>query len=462
MDAIIGPQWSTEAKFVISLGKTAQVPIISISATSPSLSPTQNPFFIRTCLDDSSQIRPITSIVQAFGWRQVIVIYEDTEYGNGLIPYLTDSFQQIDTRVVYRSIISPSASSKHELKRKISKELDKIKEKETKVLVVHMTAYLGSQFFKLAKQEGMMSKEYVWIVTDGLSTLLDPMDKNATDSMEGVLGVRPYVPITKRLKELETKMELSGLNLFGLWAYDTIWALAKAVELVSHDVNNSNGAGSSRQTSLNSRNRGRDQEVRLRVSESGPRILKKIQTSRFEGLSGEFRLSRGQLQVEKFEIINVRRKTGESVIGYWQPKKGICVDLEENNISQVKCSSSMAELKAKIIWPGNYSNKLVPHPKGWVIPVSGKKLKIGVPGGPAAFEKFVIIKWDPITLKVTHISGYFYDIFVAALEKLPFEVPHEFFAYVNASGQNNGTYNDLLYQIKLKVQTTHIYISFTK
>ncbi|KAF3452843.1 hypothetical protein FNV43_RR03276 [Rhamnella rubrinervis] len=439
VDAIIGPQWSTEAKFVINLGKTAQVPIISTSATSPSLSTTQNPFFIRTCQDDYSQIRPLTSIVQAFGWRQVILIYEDTEFGNGLIPYLTDSFQQIDTRIVYRSVISLSTSSKHELNIKVSKELDKIKEMETRVLVVHMNAYLGSQVFKLAKQQGMMSKGYVWIITDGLSTILNPIDKEATDSMEGVLGVRPYVPITKSLKELETKMKLSGLNLFGLWAYDTIWALAKAAELVSHDVNNS----SSRQTSPNSRNRDR---VGLKVSESGPRILKKIQRIRFKGLSGEFRLIRRQLQVEKYEIINKRRKTGERVIGYWTPKERRCGD-------QFKCSSFTDELKEKIIWPGNDYTKLddvPPPPKGWVIPVSGKKLKIGVPLGSLSFEKFVNIQWDPLTLKATNISGFAYDIFSAALEKLPFQVPHEFFAYVNASRQNNGTYNDLLYQIKLK------------
>ena len=38
VQAIIGPQSSAQARFVIELGRKAQVPIISFSATSPSLS----------------------------------------------------------------------------------------------------------------------------------------------------------------------------------------------------------------------------------------------------------------------------------------------------------------------------------------------------------------------------------------------------------------------------------------
>ena len=77
VQAIIGPQSSTQARFVIELGRKAQVPIISFSATSPSLSPSQNPFFIRTTHDDSAQVKAIVDIVKAFGWWEIVLIYED-------------------------------------------------------------------------------------------------------------------------------------------------------------------------------------------------------------------------------------------------------------------------------------------------------------------------------------------------------------------------------------------------
>jgi ionotropic glutamate receptor len=50
-------------------------------------------------------VKAIASIVQAYGWREIVLIYEDTEYGNGLVPFLLEAFQEIDTRVPYGSRI---------------------------------------------------------------------------------------------------------------------------------------------------------------------------------------------------------------------------------------------------------------------------------------------------------------------------------------------------------------------
>ena len=94
--AIIGPQSSAQAKFVAKLGEKAHVPILSFSATSPFLSTNHNPFFIQTTQDDSTQVKAIAALIQAYGWREVIPIYEDTDYGIDLILYLIDAFQEVD------------------------------------------------------------------------------------------------------------------------------------------------------------------------------------------------------------------------------------------------------------------------------------------------------------------------------------------------------------------------------
>ena len=99
-----------QANFVIYLGDKAHVPIISFSATSPCLSSLQSRYFVRATLNDSAQVPAIRAIVQAFGWRQVLLIYLDNEYGNGVLPYLTDPLQEIDTRISYRSVIHPLAT----------------------------------------------------------------------------------------------------------------------------------------------------------------------------------------------------------------------------------------------------------------------------------------------------------------------------------------------------------------
>ncbi|KAL6295911.1 hypothetical protein ACE6H2_004053 [Prunus campanulata] len=110
VQAIIGPESSTQTNFVISLGDNAQVPIISFSATNPSLTAIRSPYFLRAAQNDSSQVKAISAIIQAFGWREVVPIYVDNEFGKGIIPSLSDALQEVDARIPYRSIISPKAT----------------------------------------------------------------------------------------------------------------------------------------------------------------------------------------------------------------------------------------------------------------------------------------------------------------------------------------------------------------
>jgi len=87
-----------------------------------SLSAKQSKYFIRTALDDASQVPAIASLIEYFSWRQAVLIYEDSEFGRGIIPYLVDALQDIDTRIPYRSII-PSVPTDDQ----INLELNKLK-----------------------------------------------------------------------------------------------------------------------------------------------------------------------------------------------------------------------------------------------------------------------------------------------------------------------------------------------
>ncbi|KAK7304139.1 hypothetical protein RJT34_15213 [Clitoria ternatea] len=307
--AIIGPQTSEQAWFVIELGNKAHVPIISFSATSPSLSPTRMPYFIRTARDDSSQVEAIAAIVHVYGWREIIPIYEDTEYGNGLNPYLNDAFVRIGTRVPYRSVISSGFGVSE-----ISKELEKLKCMATKVFLVHMSAELGCKLFVAAKKAGMMSIGYAWIVTEGLSIELDPMVSKCLDSMQGVLGVRPSANdnFKRRWKVLSSEANrVENVTIFGLWAYDTVWALGKAIEWVWESQN---------------------QNVTL---------LKTIHATKFQGLAGNFNLVKGQLEPSILEVFNVVEQT-ERAIGNWMPNRGL------SQLKQPKWPGNTTEPPAKL------------------------------------------------------------------------------------------------------------------
>ena len=430
VQAIIGPQRSAHARFVIELGRKAQVPIISFSATSPSLSPSQNKFFLRTAQDDSAQVKAIADIVKAFGWPEIVLIYEDTEYGNSLIPHLMEALQVIDNRVLYKSVIPPSSKNTE-----IIKELNKLKANQRKIFLVHMTASLGSKLFALAKNAEMMSEGYAWMVTEGLSSLLDPLSSKVMDSMQGVLGIRPYLNPSKHLEDFERKWKrnltsiqaniksTTSLNLFGLRAYDTIWALAMAVEKAgmhsSFFKQNVSGCNANL--------------AALDIFENGTRLRNTIVNTKFVGLSRNFVLVNGQLEPSTFEVFNVIGKT-EINIGYWTPQRGFSKDLKDSE----KAYSTSKDKLRPLIWPG------------YTIHQPPSRLRIGVPV-KNGFKEFVKLEWKSSTDDSPNVSGFSIEVFNAVRDSLPFPLYYEFIPYMNKQKQSNGTYDHLLYEIKNNV-----------
>ncbi|KAH6836301.1 glutamate receptor 2.7 [Perilla frutescens var. hirtella] len=430
VQAIIGPTFSVQANFLISLGDKAQVPIVTFSATSPSLSSFRTPYFVRATLNDSSQAEAIGAVVEAFGWRQVVAVYEDNQFGEGILPYLSDALQQVNARISYRSVIPPLATDDH-----IQAELYKLMTMQTRVFVVHTMSPLASRLFTKAKSIGMMSEEYAWIVTDGVVNVLNSLDPSVVESMLGVIGVKPYIPRSKELQSFEfrykkrlqnnSKVVAADLNIFGLWAYDSAVALAMAAEkaglrnLTYRDANVSTNSS----TDLDA----------VGVSDAGPKLIQALSTVTFKGIAGDFKLVDGELQAPPLEIVNFVG-SGVRNIGYWTRENGIVKELSSTNTSKNKLAS--------IIWPGDRSSA----PKGWVIPTNGKKLRVGVPI-KAGFFEFVRVTWNPNNS--TQVEGYCIDVFDAVMAALPYGVPYEFIPFANSDHKMAGNYNDMTYQVYL-------------
>ncbi|CAI9769540.1 unnamed protein product [Fraxinus pennsylvanica] len=435
VDAIIGPQKATQVNFVMDIGDIAHVPIISFSATSPFLIP-RTPYFVQTAQSDADQVEAIASIVKAFQWSQVAIIYEDTEYGTGIIPYLSNSLQDVSARVLYRSALPKSASSDL-----LSKELYKMMTMQTRVFVVHMPLLLGSRLFLKSKELGMMNHGYAWIVTSGLTDLFSLMDLDVVEAMQGVLGVKHQIPKSKELdsftnrwkrmfNQLYEDIKPTEVSIYGLWAYDTLWALAMAAERVGYKQLNGikNASGFNSAVSFP-----------LGISESGPELLKEILETRFRGLAGDFYLRNGHLERKSYQIVNIVGKA-ERVVGIWTPSHGIS---KEFNLNVNNSYSTLKENFKSIIWPGDS----VTAPKGWESPVSGKKLRVGVPE-KSGFNEFLKVEKDPQT-NATKVSGYFKEVFDSVMAALPYAVPYEYVLYPfeNSDGSSAGSYNDLIHKV---------------
>ncbi|KAJ4754311.1 glutamate receptor 2.2 [Rhynchospora pubera] len=387
VEAIMGPLTTAETEFVAYLCNRSQVPMLSFSATSPSISPTHLPFFVRANLNDSSQSVAIAAFIQHFGWRQAVPIYEESAFGSGIIPSLVDNLQSIGTMIPDRVVIPIEASDDH-----IDDKLHRLMTLQTRVFVVHMLPELASRLFLRVQALRMMSAEYVWIVTNSVADVIDLLDQSVINAMEGVIGFRPYIALIDEVKSFSQRFkerfrqdnlvsEVADPTIYLLWAYDAVWALAMASEMV-------------KETSPNfvipqNINLSSDMST-IGVSQTGPKLLNAILSTSFGGLAGNFRLVDGQLQLVALEIVDVVGK-GARRIGFWTPDEGIIRDISAGD------SSDNDNFFRSIIWPGDST---VP-PKGWVEPTN-------------------------------------------VLEKLPYAVPYEFFPISIES------YNDLVYQVYLK------------
>eukprot|EP00257_Ricinus_communis_P003352 XP_002515378.2 glutamate receptor 2.7 [Ricinus communis] len=436
VQAIIGPTTSMQADFVIELGQKAQVPIISFSASTPSLTSIRRPYFFRATQNDSTQVGAIAALIQAFGWREAVPIYVDNEYGQGVIPYLTDALQAIDARIPYRSLISFSATDDQ-----IAEELYKLMSMQTRVFILHMLPSLGSRLLTKAREVGMMSEGYVWIMTNGMSDYLRSLTPSVIESMQGVLGVRPYVPKTKELEIFYVRWKSKFLqdnpgtvdvesSIYELWAYDAAIALAMAIEKA--------GAAKIDFQKANTSSNSTTDLTTFGVSLNDPDLLQALSNTGFKGLAGDFLFVNGQLPSSAFQIINVIGD-GARGLGFWTPQKGLTKKL--NSVAVTNLYSTSESNLAPVIWPGDSSSV----PKGWEIPTKGKKLRILVPV-KEGFNEFVKVTRDPST-NTTTVRGYCIDVFDAVVKALPYAVTYEYTPFVNPDGSSAGTYDDLVYQV---------------
>ncbi|XP_024012176.1 glutamate receptor 2.5 [Eutrema salsugineum] len=436
--AIIGPGSSMQAPFVINLGNQSQVPIISFSATCPLLDSHGGTYFIRATHDDSAQVQAISAIIKSFRWREVVTIYVDNVFGEGILPYLVDAFQEINVRIRYRCAISLHFSDE-----KIEIELYNLMNMPTRVFVVHMSHDLGARLFSIAKKIGMMSKGYVWIVTNGIADVMSLMGETSLEDMHGVLGVKTYLPRSKELESLAARWRKrfggEELNNFGYRAYDAATALAMSIEEISNE-----NMGFKKTKNISREDIETDLDD-LGVSLSGPKLKQALLAVSFEGVAGKFKLTKQRkLEATLFEIINIQGSR-ETTVGFWKRPQGLEVGLVKNlSVSQIGDNNSQSWHRLEqIIWPGD----TIYVPKGWDFPINAKRLKIAVPKKDG-FHQFVKVTKDAHTNVLT-VTGFCIDVFNTVIGQMPYAVPFEYIPFETPDGKSGGSYDEMVYQVSL-------------
>lgn len=344
VQAIILPQTtSPEVELFASMAKRGNIPILSLSATTPPSSLSQGRFFLHTAANSNSKLAvPIAAILEAFTWHSAVLLHEDSPYGIGILSALVHTFQ--GSHSLTDSVVVPADATDSRL----DAVLLAIKTMLTRVYIVHMLPALVVRLFRRAMVMGMMSEGYVWITTTGIGEAAYNLpDFGDIDNMQGVVSLQPHVQATKQLKSFVRRLNARlsqdsaatddpSVPVSLIWLYDTAWAAAAAAE------------------------------VSFRSAAEQTTFLDALVIAKFDGLAGRFRLVDGQRQVLAYEIMNIIGK-GERMVGFWTPESGISASLDPKSAGK--------ELK-QIVWPG----ETAAVPIGWSMSPNGRLLRVAVPG----------------------------------------------------------------------------------
>ncbi|KAA8524663.1 hypothetical protein F0562_011086 [Nyssa sinensis] len=434
--AVIGPQSSGIAHVISHVVNELHVPLLSFGATDPTLSALQYPYFLRTTESDYFQMYAIADLVEFYGWKEVIAIFVDDDYGRSGIFVLGDALAKKRAKIAYKAAFTPRAPISD-----INDLLVGVNLMESRVYVVHVNPDSGLTIFSVAKDLGMMTSGYVWIATDWLSTVLDSsesVDPDTMDLLQGVFALRHYTPnsdvkrsFTSRWKNLKLK-ETSSFNTYALYAYDSVWLVARALDVFFNEGGN---ISFSKDPKLHDTNASTLHFTALRTFDEGQKLLQILLAMNFTGLTGQIQFdSEKNLIHPAYDVLNIGG-TGLRRIGYWSNYSGLSVVAPEILYKKPPNTSASNQHLYSVIWPGETTTR----PRGWVFPNNGKPLRIAVPYR-ATFKEFVTKDGSP-----PGVRGYSIDVFEAAVNLLPYPVPRTYILY--GDGLRNPSYNNLVLDV---------------
>ncbi|XP_059662934.1 glutamate receptor 3.7 isoform X2 [Cornus florida] len=433
--AIIGPQSSAIAHMISHIANGLRVPLISYAATDPTLSALQFPYFLRTTQSDSYQMAAMADLINFYGWKEVIAIFVDDDYGRSGVSALGNELGKKMSKISYKLPLPTQFDLGY-----VTDMLNKTKLLGPRVYVVHINPDLELRIFSIAQKLHMLTSNYVWLATDSLCATLDsfsPVNRASLQILKGVVALRQHIPQTTQIKAFVSrwrKMQQkglvhSGLNAYGLYAYDTVWAVAHSVDKFLDKHGN---ITFSFDDNLHGMEATKMQLENLKVFDGGQLLVKILLQTNFTGLTGRVQFNANRnLVIGGYDVINFGQMAIHRV-GYWSNYSGFSVLPPEALKGEQVSSSRLDQKLGNITWPGGKTEK----PRGWVIAEDEKPLRIGVPNR-ASFKDFVT------GFNHSHkIEGYCIDVFEEARKLVPYAVPYIFEPF--GDGQSNPNYDELV------------------
>jgi len=173
---VVGPAYSSEAAVVALEYSSLHLPLISYSATDPSLQSYR--YFSRVVSSDLRQSDVIRDVLRQFDWVKVAVLAVDTSYGRSIVSSLVKSVDVIVARYF----------DPHETN--FTRDVKAIGNTRARIIVlVSLPSVSNDNIFAAADQIGLLEIGYQWIATDGLAVSSVPQLNSS--KLDGILGIRP-------------------------------------------------------------------------------------------------------------------------------------------------------------------------------------------------------------------------------------------------------------------------------
>ncbi|XP_050103622.1 glutamate receptor 3.4-like isoform X1 [Malus sylvestris] len=435
--AAVGPQSSGIAHVISHVVNELHVPLLSFGATDPSLAALQYPYFVRTTQSDYFQMYAVADLVEYFGWREVIAIFVDDDCGRNGISILGDALAVKRSKISFKAAFSPGAPESD-----LKELLVRVNLMESRVYFVHVNPDTGLTIFSIANALGMMTSGYVWIATDWLPSHLDSLNPPGPDDtmnhLQGVVALRHHTPDTdlkKRFMSRWSKLQHDGspsFNSYALYAYDSIWLAARALDVFFNEGGNVSFSNDRR---LKDTDQSTLHLTSLRIFDGGQKYLQTILKMNFTGISGQIEFDQDKYLVRPaYDILNIGG-TGSRRVGYWSNSTGLSVIAPEILYKKPFNRNTTAQLYS-VVWPGEVKDK----PRGWVLPNNGRPLNIGVPYR-VSYKDFVAKDKSPLGVR-----GYCIDVFEAAVKLLQYAVPHTYTLY--GDGKRNPEDSSLVAEVE--------------
>ncbi|XP_059072638.1 glutamate receptor 3.3 isoform X2 [Cryptomeria japonica] len=437
--AIVGPQTSAVVQSIGKVAEAVRVPLVSFSATDPSLSRIQYPYFTRVVFNDDVQMTAVASIIGNHGWKEVVVLFTDDNLGWNAIDSLSGALEPYKCKILYKVALHPNLDVLE-----LYHNLIQLQHIKSKVFVVHMQPSFGQSVLSAAHNLSLLDGGHVWITTDAITRTLDAVssDVDLWKEFHSIVGVRSYMPMSSKLKSVQSELRSKlgdkhvtdrSLQAYGFYAYDAIWTVAKAL----HDFLGKHRNLSFTHASLHAAASGRVGISKFKVFENGQFLLNEILNVKFSGATGLVKLdTRGERVGTCFQVVKFTHKK-LLIVGKWKEKTGyypILSDVNGKGIGHiVSGAATRYQSVSHDIWSRGHSK----NPHDWYSQKYLRPLRVAFPKD--AMQRGLVSATVDRS-NATNFHGFIIDVFEAAIAYLPYNVSYTFIPLGNGNSTLNIDY----------------------